>query len=136
MPGLSNNLEKVLNFRLFTNQNILAINQFGFRNTKSTEDALAFLKDNLINKMDKKQRCIGIFLNLAKAFDSVHVFKLMTKINKVGFRGYSLKIFESYLGDRTQYVKIGSITSKFNSLSYGVPQGSILGPTLFLIYIN
>lgn len=93
LPRLSNNLERVLNFRLFTNQNILAINQFGFRNTKYTEDAVAFLKDNLINKMDKKQRCIGIFLNLAKAFDTVPVFKLITKIDEVGFRGHSLKNF-------------------------------------------
>lgn len=139
LPVLSKVLEKILNSRLVSfleHRHILAPNQFGFRARKSTEDAVASLVDHIVDKLDNQKKCVGIFLDLTKAFDTVSVPHLLTKLEGMGIRGHTLEIFKDYLSDRTQCVKIDSFVSDDTSLAFGVPQGSVLGPTLFLAYIN
>lgn len=139
LPTLSKILERLLNNRLtsFLKKNeILAKNQFGFRSKKSTADAVHELTDFVVNNLDKKKKTVGIFLDLSKAFDTVSVPILVSKLEKIGIRGVQLNLFKDYLMNRKQCVQIENHTSEELDIEYGVPQGSILGPTLFLIYIN
>lgn len=139
LPTMSKILERVLNNRLVQflhAKNIIADNQYGFRSGISTEDAVSSLSDHIVGCLDNKQKCLGIFLDLAKAFDTVSIPHLLRKLELLGVRGIALKLFMSYLTNRTQAVKINDLVSNTDSLSFGVPQGSILGPILFSIYIN
>lgn len=139
LTAMSKILEKVINSRLvkFLNtNNILSNNQFGFREGKSTEDAVIALVDDIVVCLEKKEKCLGLFLDLSKAFDTVSIPKLISKLEAVGVRGIALDLFRDYLSDRTQTVKIDEYTSEEECITTGVPQGSILGPTLFIIYIN
>lgn len=139
LTALSKILERILNNRLINyleSKNILAKNQFGFRRGISTEDAVNSLLETIVEALDGKHRCIGMFLDLSKAFDTVSIPLLVTKLESIGIRGLPLSIFEDYLQNRTQCVKIDGVVSDERKLVFGVPQGSILGPTLFLIYIN
>lgn len=136
---MSKIFEKLLNARLTTylnDNNILSERQFGFRSGKSTQDAVLELTDTVVRNMDKKRKSLGIFLDLSKAFDTVSIPILLNKLERIGIRGVALDIFTDYLTDRRQYVLINGIKSKEETVLFGVPQGSVLGPTLFLIYIN
>lgn len=139
LTTLSKILEKILNSRLtkyLDKYSIISDNQFGFRSRKSTEDAVMALTSSIISNFDSKLKTIGIFLDLSKAFDTVSVPILLKKLECIGVRGLMPSIFESYLSHRTQRVRIGVYTSDDATLSFGVPQGSVLGPTLFLVYVN
>lgn len=132
-------LEKLLNRRLLSylkRNSKIACNQFGFREGKSTEDAVLELTDTIVKNINDKTKTIGIFLDLSRAFDTVSVPILLKKMENLGIREHALDIFRSYLSDRTQCVKIEGFTSMEEGLSFGVPQGSVLGPTLFNIYLN
>ena len=118
----------------FLNKNdILNKYQFGFRNNHSTYMALVILLENLRNALDNGECAIGIFVDFQKAFDTVDHCILLDKLYMYGVRGTTLDWFSSYLNDRYQYVVYNDCKSDCKSIKCGVPQGSILGPLLFLI---
>jgi flagellin-specific chaperone FliS len=110
--------------------------QFGFRKGYSTEQAILEITDNLRNYLDNNQIVCGLFLDLSKAFDTVNHDILLAKMDKYGIRGEPLTWFKNYLSNRKQYVKIGCTESELLEMTCGVPQGSTLGPLLFLLYTN
>src|SRR5688572_29990758 len=98
--------------------------------------SLINIQDKITQAIDKNEYSIGIFLDLSKAFDTVDHNILIKKLENYGVRGIPLSWFKDYLTHRQQQVKCNGTISRFKLIKFGVPQGSILGPLLFLIYIN
>ena len=132
-------LERLMYKRLlkFINKKqIFNKHQFGFRYKHSTFMAPIILTENLVNAMDNGKCGVGIFLDFQNAFDTVDHCILLDKLYFYGIRGLALDWFSSYLHDRQQLVNYCGCESDLKRNKCGVPQGSIIGPLLFLLYIN
>ena len=139
LPIFDKIFERIIHKRLmnfFTEYNIISAHQFGFQPKKSTSHAILDLTFKISEAQKKNQNCCAIFLDLAKAFDTVDHSILLGKLSKLGIRGPMLEWFRSYLTSRHQCVSIEGKLSTPLKMNYGVPQGSVLGPLLFLLYIN
>ena len=139
LPQFSKILEKLFNRRLekFLDKNkILSNTQYGFRENMSTSLALMELIEDVTQSLDAHKHTIGVFIDLKKAFDTIDHRILLNKLNHYGLRGKSNDWIKSYLESRKQYVKLENCESDYMKVVCGVPQGSILGPKLFILYIN
>ena len=115
---------------------IMNKNQFGFRNNHSTYMALMIMLENISNALDNGECAVIIFLDFQKAFATVHHDILLNKLYNHGIRGVALEWFKSYISNRYQVVKYNDYESEARKILCGVSQGSILGPLLFMLYIN
>jgi hypothetical protein len=132
-------LEKVVCNRLCSfleTNNILSGAQFGFRPGHSTVHPMVHFVNHVSKALNNKEHSIAIFCDLRKAFDSCDHEILLRKLSGVGIRGDTLAWFRNYLSNRQQFVTISGHNSSLKLIKLGVPQGSILGPILFLLYIN
>ena len=139
LPSFSKFLERIIYNRILdylTNLHILCDNQFGFRKNHSTMLALIDLHDKISSALDNGELAVGVFLDLSKAFDTVDHSILFDKLEHYGIRGLALKWIKSYFSNRLQFVEYNGHASSRTNISCGVPQGSILGPLFFLLYIN
>jgi hypothetical protein len=139
LPIFDKIIEKLMKKRLvkfLEDNNVLSDVQFGFRKNKSTTMAVLSILQNIYLALERKQIPCCLFLDFAKAFDTVDHKILFSKLSHYGIRGLANDWFKSYLSNRYQSVCIGSVLSDKEVIEYGVPQGSVLGPILFLLYIN
>ena len=139
LSNISKIIERLMYNRLYLfleQKNILYDLQFGFRYKHSTEHALISITEKIREACDSGNFACGVFIDLRKAFDTVNHDILLHKLNHVGIRGITNQWFSSYLKNREQFVSIQGNKSKNNIITHGVPQGSILGPLLFIIFIN
>ena len=139
IPIFAKIFEKVIYSRLYsflTSINAIYENQFGFRKKHSTSHAINYSINYILKEIEAKNHVIGIFIDLSKAFDTIDHKKLLIKLESYGIRGVCHDLLKSYLTNRTQYTTFQHTESDVCSIEYGVPQGSVLGPLLFLVYIN
>lgn len=139
LPALSKIFEKIIFNQLlghFNLNKLLHNKQFGFTKGRSTTDAGVALIKHIFDAWQNKQDAVGIFCDLSKAFDCVNHQTLLMKLQHYGLTDSSLSLIRSYLSDRIQKVNVNGIDSSGALLHMGVPQGSILGPLLFIIYVN
>ena len=139
LPQFAKLFEKIIKHRLTTHldeNNLISDNQFGFRKSHSTELAITDIQNTLLRNLDNNKLTCTVFLDLAKAFDSVNHSILIKKLEKYGIRDKPLQLLISYLSNRQHLTKLNGIKSDMKLLDIGVPQGSVLGPLLFLLFIN
>ena len=116
--------------------NVLYKSQYGLRKNMSTSLAILELVEEITNAIDDRKSTVGVFIDLKKAFDTVDHNILIKKLEHYGIRGLANKCVRSYLENRNQYVRINYTDSECMKISCGVPQGSILGPALYILYVN
>lgn len=140
LPALSKIMENIIKFQLedhLVNLSLINSHQFGFRKNHSTNTLLLNMTDFIRRSLDKNNPCLLVLLDLTKAFESVNHNKLICKLHRnFNFSRLGCKLISSFLCNISQFVVNGSICSETKTISSGVPQGSILGPVLFMIYAN
>ena len=139
LSSFSKVFEKLIYNHLYTfleKYGIFVLVSIWFRKGYSTEQAVLEITDSRKKAMDKKLVTCGIFLDFSKAFDTINHDILLSKLYRYGIRGNPLRWFENYLYNRNQVFKIGDTISSSQTIICGIPQGSTLGPLLFLLYIN
>ena len=139
LSSISKIIERVVHRRLYSFldvNDILYKNQFGFRRKHSTIDAVTKFVTDISRSLDDRESTLAVYLDLSKAFDTINHSILKTKLEFYGVRGQALDWFSSYLSNRKQYVSYMGSNSTVQNISCGVPQGSVLGPLLFIIYTN
>ena len=139
IPVFSKIIERLIYNKIFdflVRSETLFKSQYGLRRGHNTTQAtLDFLK-TVETAFEKDEYAIGIFCDLSKAFDTLDHGILLTKLNHYGIRGNLLAWLTSYVSNRKQFVDVGGVKSEHSDITVGVPQGSILGPLLFLVYVN
>uniref|UniRef100_A0A1W7R639 Putative tick transposon n=1 Tax=Aedes albopictus TaxID=7160 RepID=A0A1W7R639_AEDAL len=139
LPTINKVFEKLLSTRLhcfLETTGLLYERQFGFRQGSTTDVAILELVDDIARSVDRRKVAGAVFLDLSKAFDTINHSILLKKLDAYGIRGIANDLINSYLTGRYQKVMVDGICSEYRSVSCGVPQGSNIGPLLFLLYIN
>ena len=139
LPSLSKIFERVIFNQIhayFTAHNLYYSGQYGFREKHSTQLAALELVDRITRDLDIGNTPISIFIDLSKAFNTLDHNILLSKLHYYGVTGSALQLLRSYLSNGKQFVQLGDVISLKTDILMGVPQGSILGPLLFIIYIN
>lgn len=139
LNSFSKIMEKIMKRRILNyldTNNFLEKNQFGFQHGKSTTEAIILLTRLIDENFNSKQKTLAVFLDLAKAFDTVPHSILLKKLDKCGIRGLCNDLLKSYLQDRKQTLNLNGTSVTDHSSSFGLPQGTVLSPVLFLIYLN
>ena len=139
LPSISKLFERVIFNQInayFSSHDMYYNGQYGFRHKHSTQLAALELIDRVTQELDRGNTPINIFIDLSKAFDTLEHGILLSKLQYYGVNGTALKLLTSYLSNRQQFVQIEDNKSHTIKIAMGVPQGSILGPLLFIIYIN
>ena len=137
LPVLSKVIERVIynQVEAYSREYIYEL-QSGFRTSYSTDTCLLYLNEYIKNEIDKGNQVGMLLLDLQKAFDTVQHTILLRKLKALGMSDHTVRWFESYLSNRSQLVNIDGTHSSFCPVNCGVPQGSILGPLLFTLYVN
>ena len=139
LPVISKIFEMAIHEQLcdyFTVNGLFSTQQYGFTKNASTELAALELIDRLLNQLNARKIPINLYLDLAKAFDCISHDILLEKLRYYGVNDISIQLLKSYLSNRKQYVQIGDVLSSMQYIKTGIPQGSIVGPLFFSIYIN
>lgn len=139
LPVCAKIFEKIIfdnMYSFLTENNLISENQSGFRPGDSTINQLLAITTEIYNSFEKRDETRAVFLDMSKAFDKVWHEGLVLKMKQNGINGNLLKMLENYLSSRKQRVVLNGVDSPWEDILSGVPQGSVLGPLMFLIYIN